>query len=87
MARNQPTRIAKLEDKMGTAGRRRLVIPLHAYYAATDNNCTCRPYYTSTPFVIKKGMDDFYKEANNPSCPTPPDDAEFIDDIGAKETA
>ena len=77
-------RVEKLEA-MTDMSDRRFVIPLHSFYAGTKDNCTCRPYYTHEPFVICKGMEEFYAQVDK--CPTPPEDAEFVDGyFEAKET-
>ena len=77
-------RVEKLEALNGS-GEKRLVIPFCYYYATDDTKCDCRPYYTSTPFVVGKGMAEFYEEVNG-GCKPIPSDAEFVDNYFEKET-
>ena len=77
MAKNQPARIKRLEEKTNT-GERRRVIPFCCFYTGSDaKTCDCVPYWTREPMVVKKGMTAFYEEVNS-LCKPPPPDAELI---------
>lgn len=84
MARNQLTRLTKLEA-MTDMSEKHLVIPLCCFYSKEDRECDCVSYWTREPRVIKEGMGAFYEEIEK-RCVPMPDDAEPADMSEAWDT-